>query len=208
MDQITVEAQPRTALGKKVGALRRSGITPIHVYGSKMESLTLQASTLDLVHALNDAGLTTPITIKVGSNEHFVVVKQIQKHPVTDRVLHVDLFTISRTERIHASVPLHFEGEALAAREEGAQLSEDLHEIMLEAMGLEMPHAIIVDLSPLVDLDSVIYAADVVLPTGVSLVTDPTAIVARIAHRRGTEAAETTASATPPAEATGATEGA
>ncbi|MDA0799810.1 MAG: 50S ribosomal protein L25 [Chloroflexi bacterium] len=205
MDQITVEAQPRTALGKKVGALRRSGITPIHVYGSKVESLTLQTSTVDLVHALNTAGLTTPITVKVGSDEHFVVVKQIQKHPVTDRVLHVDLFTISRTERIHASVPLHFEGEALAAREEGAQLSEDLHELMLEAMALEMPHGITVDLAPIVDLDSVIYAADVVLPAGVTLVTDPTAIVVRIAHRRGAGGGETDGA---PAAAAGATEGA
>jgi large subunit ribosomal protein L25 len=187
MDQITFEAQPRTALGKKVGALRRSGITPIHIYGSTMESLTLQASTVDLVHALNDAGLTTPLTVTIGSDEHFVVVKQIQKHPVTDRVLHVDLFAISRTERIQASVPLHFEGEAMAAREEGAQLAEDFHELMLEAVALEMPHAIVVDLAPLVELESVIRAGDIALPAGVTLVTDPTAIVARIAHRRGLE---------------------
>ena len=189
MDQITVEAQPRTAVGKKTGALRRSGITPIHVYGSKMESLTLQADTPSLVQALNEAGLTTPLTLKVGSDEHFVVVKQIQKHPVTSRLVHVDLFAISRTERIHASVPLHFEGEAMAAREEGALVSEGLHELMVEALALDLPHAVVVDLAPLVTLESIIYASDVVLPANVTLVTDPTAIVARISHRRGTEAA-------------------
>ena len=189
MDQIIVEAQPRTAVGKKTGALRRSGITPIHVYGSTMESLTLQVDTPRLVQALNTAGLTTPLTLQVGSDEHFVVVKQIQKHPVTSRLLNVDLFAISRTERIHASVPLHFEGEATAAREEGALLAEDLHELMIEALALDMPNAIIVDLSPLVNLESTISAADVVLPANVTLVTDPSAIVARIAHRRGLEAA-------------------
>ena len=187
MDQITVEAQHRTALGKKTGALRRSGITPIHIYGSTTESLTLQANTPDLVHALNEAGFTTPLNVKVGSDEHFVVVKQIQKHPVSDRLLHVDMFTISRTERIHAAVPLHFEGEALAAREEGAQLAEDLHELMVEALGLEMPHSLIVDLAPLVALDSVIHAADVVLPPNVTLVTEPDAVIARIAHHRGAD---------------------
>ena len=204
MDQITVEAQQRTALGKKTGALRRAGITPIHLYGSTMESLTLQADTPSLVHALNDAGFTTPLTVKVGSDEHFAVVKQIQKHPVTDRVLHVGLFAISRTERIHASVPLLFEGEALAAREEGAQLAEDLHEIMIEAVALEMPHSLTVDLSPLTTLDSVIHAADVSLPLNVTLVTDPTAIVARIAHRRlndggsaGTDAGDSINATTP-----------
>jgi large subunit ribosomal protein L25 len=154
-----------------------------------MASLTLQADTPSLVQALNQAGLTTPITLTVGSAEHFVVVKQIQKHPVTGRLLHVDLFAISRTERIHTSVPIHFEGEATAAREEGALLSEDLHELMVEALPLDMPSSITVDISPLVSLESIIYAADVVLPTNVTLVTDPAAIVARIAHRRGLEAA-------------------
>jgi large subunit ribosomal protein L25 len=199
MDQITVEAQYRNALGKKTGALRRAGITPIHVYGSTMESLTLQAGTPDLVHALNAAGYTTPLTVKVGTDEHFVVVKQIQKHPVTDRVLHVDMFAISRTERIHASVPLHFEGEALAAREEGAQLAEDLHELVLEALGLEMPQTLVVDLTSLVTLESVIHASDVALPPNVALVTDADAIVARIAHRRG--AAETEDGSAPEASA-------
>ena len=191
MDQIIVEAQERTALGKKTGALRRSGITPIHVYGSTMDSLTLQAETPGLVHALNAAGFTTPITVKIGSDEHFVVVKQIQKHPVTDRVLHVDLFAVSRTERIRASVPLHFEGEALAAREEGAQLAEELHELTVEALALEMPNALTVDLAPLTTLESVIHASDVLLPTNVTLVNDPMAVVAHIAHRRGTTSAET-----------------
>jgi large subunit ribosomal protein L25 len=185
MDQITVAAQPRTALGKKTEALRRAGITPIHVYGSTMESLTLQADTPDLVHALNEAGFTSPLTLKVGSDEHFVVVKQIQKHPVTDRVLHVDLFAISRTETIHASVPLHFEGEALGAREEGTQLTEDLHELMVEALGVNMPHGLTVDLTQLVTVDSVIHASDVPLPADVTLVTDADAVVARIAHKRG-----------------------
>jgi large subunit ribosomal protein L25 len=189
MDQITVEAQPRTAVGKKTGALRRSGITPIHVYGSQMTSLTLQADTPSLVQALNTAGLTSPLTLQVGSDEHFVVVKQIQKHPVTSRLLHVDLFAISRTEQIQTSVPLHFEGEATAAREEGALLAEDLHELVVEGLALDMPSAIIIDLSPLVSLESIIYAADVVLPAKVTLITDPAAIVARIAHRRGLEAA-------------------
>lgn len=204
MDQITVEAQQRTAFGKKTGALRRSGITPIHVYGATMESQSLQAETPALVHALNEAGFTSPLTIKVGSDEHFVVVKQIQKHPVTDRVIHVDLFAVSRTERIQAGIPLHFEGEALAAREDGAQLTEDLHELIVEALALELPHALSVDLSALVTADSIIHASDVPLPANVTLVSDPDAIVARIAHRRGAaseedEQGEEDATATPEA---------
>jgi large subunit ribosomal protein L25 len=187
MDQITLEAQTRSALGKKNGALRRSGITPFHVYGPDTPSASLQADTATLIHALNEAGYTTPITVAVGSEEHFAVVQRIQRHPVTDHLIHVDLITISRTQRMTAAVPLHFEGESLAAREAEAQIFEDLHELEVEALPLEMPHLLMVDLSALVAMDSVVHAADVTLPANVTLVTDAAAPVVRIVVRRGAE---------------------
>jgi large subunit ribosomal protein L25 len=187
MDQVTIEAQPRTAFGKKVGALRRSGITPIHVYGKDFESQSLQADTHDLIRALAQVGFTTPLTVTAGAAEHFVMVREIQRHPVTERLLHVDLMAVSRTERRQASVPLHFEGESPAAREEGAQVFEDLHALEVEALPTEIPSALVVDLALLVESDSVIHASDLELPANVTLVTDPGAPVARIVHRRAAE---------------------
>lgn len=189
-DQITIEAQARTALGKKVKALRRNGITPIHVYGSAIASESLQADTFDLVHALNEAGFTTPITVKANGKDHFAIVRHVQRHPITDRLLHVDLFVISRTERLIAEVPITFEGESLAARESGAQVSEDMYHVEIEALPMEMPHELTVDLTSLDNEDSVIYAKDIVLPPGVTLVTDPEATVARIVQARGAQEAE------------------
>ncbi|MDA1035251.1 MAG: 50S ribosomal protein L25 [Chloroflexi bacterium] len=190
MDQITVEAQSRTALGKKNGALRRTGITPIHVYGPETPSESLQADTKALIVALNEAGYTTPITLAVGSGEHFAMVQHVHRHPVTERLLHVDLMTISRTQRMRAAVPLHFEGEALAAREEGVEIFEDLHQLEVEALPLEMPHALVVDLTLLDTGDKVIHAADIQLPPNVTLVTDPTAAIARTVVRRPMEEGE------------------
>ncbi len=184
MDQITLEAQARTALGKKNGALRRAGITPIHIYGSEMTSLTLQADTAELVHTLGAVGFTTPLTVTVSGDEHFVIVSQIQRHPVTERLLHVDLLQVSRTERRQASVPIQFEGEAAGAREEGAMLAEDLRALEIEALITEIPSSLTVDVSVMAEADSVILARDVELPAGVTLVTDPEATVARIVFRR------------------------
>lgn len=180
MDEVRIAAEERVALGKKVKALRRSGITPIHVYGPGGPSLSLQSDTYDLVHALGIVGQTSPMTVQVGGDEHFVMVQHIQRHPVNERLLHVDLLRVSRTQRIHASVPLHFEGEAPGARAAGATLSEDLHELAVEALPTDIPHAIVVDLAALSDSDSVIHAGDLELPAGVTMVTDPGAYVARI----------------------------
>ena len=184
MDEITIEAQPRTALGKKVRALRRTGATPIHVYGRDMDPIVLQADTHDVVHALNEVGFTTPLTVVVNGDAHFVIVREIQRHPVSELLLHVDFMAVSRTERRQASVPLHFEGEPPAAREEGAMLSEDLHELVLEALPTDMPSALTVDIGVLAEADSVIHASDIALPPGVTLVTEPDALVARIVFRR------------------------
>ena len=189
MDEITIEAQPRTALGKKVRALRRTGATPIHVYGRDMDPLSLQADTRDLVHTLTEVGFTTPLTVTADGDAHFVIVREIQRHPVSDLLLHVDFMAVSRTERREAAVPLHFEGEPPAAREEGAMLSEDMHELVLEALPTNMPAAITVNVSVLADADAVIRASDIVLPSGVTLVSEPDAVVARIVFRRGFEEA-------------------
>lgn len=195
MDEVRLAADERVALGKKVKALRRSGITPIHIYGPGGPSLSLQSDTYDLVHALGVVGQTSPMTVHVGGDEHFVMVQHVQRHPVSERLLHVDLLRVSRTQRVHASVPLHFEGEAPGARAAGATLSEDLHELAVEALPTDIPHAIVVDLAALSDADSVIHAGDLELPGGVTMVTDPAAYVARvIAHVAaadgGEEAAE------------------
>ena len=195
MEETVIDAEIRVALGKKVGALRRSGITPIHVYGKGGESLSLQADTYNLIKTLGLVGHTSPLTVRVGSEDHFVIVQGIQRHPVTERLLHVDLLRISRTEKIHASVPLHFQGESLGARG-GAHLSEDLHEIEVEALPSDIPHDLIVDVSVMDAPDSIIRASDLALPAGVSLVTDPDAFVARVIQRRGSTAANTGIAAT------------
>ena len=195
MAEVLLQAEPRTALGKKVRALRRSGSTPIHVYGRGGASLSLQAETQQLVRTLNEVGHTAPLTVRAGGDEHFVMVHEVQRHPVTERLLHVDLLRISRTERIHATVPIRFEGESLGAREEGALLSEDLHEIEVEALPTAIPHELIVDVSVMTEPDAAIRAGDLPLPQDVILRTDPDALVARVLHRRAaTEGGEVEAS--------------
>ena len=190
MDEVRLAAEERVALGKKVKALRRSGLTPIHIYGPGGPSLSLQSDTYDLVHALGAVGQTSPLTVQAGGEEHFVMVQHVQRHPVSERLLHVDLLRVSRTQRIHAPVPLHFTGEATGARAADATLSEDLHEIEVEALPTDIPHAVEVDLSVLADPDSAIHAGDLQLPPGVTMITDSNVYVARIISRAAAPAEE------------------
>lgn len=183
-NQVTLEAEIRRSLGHRNRALRRAGITPLHLYGQGEASLALQAGAHDVSVSLAKAGRTTPITVNVDADEYFVMVREIQRHPVTDQLLHVDLIRISRTEKLRVRVPVHVEGEAPAARVEGMALSHDLHEVEVEALPLEIPNVFTVDVSGMDEVDSVIRVSALLVPANVDIVTEPDTPVARIVTQR------------------------
>ena len=210
--QITLSASERTAFGNRNRALRRSGFTPLHVYGHGEPSLALQADSHDVVLTISRAGRTTPLTVHVdGGDEHFVMVREVQRNPVTDALVHVDLLRISRTERVRVAVPIHIEGEAPAARGEDLALSHDLYEVEVLALPLEVPNAIVVDVSAMETPDAAIHVSDLDIPSGVEVLTDPDTAVVRIVTQRvaaveegePAEAATEPDAGAPPAEAAG-----
>ena len=193
MESLSLEVQPRTVFGKKLGALRRAGITPLHLYGRGTESLSLQAGTGALIQTLTRAGRTTPFTVSIEGSEQLVMVREIQRHPVSEQLLHIDLIRVSRTERMTVDVPVQLVGEAPAAREPGAMLIQDLYSVQIEALPMNLPPEVTVDVSALTSPDMAISAQDIPLPQGVSLVTPPAAPVVRIGAQRAAaepEAAE------------------
>jgi large subunit ribosomal protein L25 len=184
MDPVFLDVESRTQFGKKLGALRRAGITPIHIYGKGAESLSLQVESPSLLRTLAQVGYTTPVTVRVDGDEHFVMVREVQRHPVTARVLHVDLIQVSRTERMAADIPVVVVGEAPAARQQGVLVTQDLHAIQVEALPMDLPSSFTVDISSLIDAGMGIYVRDVELPSAVSLVSDRDAPVIRVMMAR------------------------
>ena len=190
MDPVFLDAQPRILFGKKLGALRRARITPMHVYGKAISSLSLQVDTSELQETLTKVGRTTPFTIRVDGDEHFVIVREIQRHPVTENILHVDLMGVSQTEVMRADVPLVLEGASPAARIEGVQLVQDQRSVQVEALPQELPSSITVDISVLTELDSGIYIRDLSLPRGVEIITPSDLPVIRVTRSRVAAASE------------------
>jgi large subunit ribosomal protein L25 len=99
---------------------------------------------------------------------------------VTDHLIHVDFLEVSRTIRIISDVPIELEGEAPGARNEGAIVSHDHHSLSLEALPMDLPPVVTVDMSVLGDVGDVILASDIKLGPNVALITDPETVIARI----------------------------
>lgn len=184
---VRLELQPRELMGKKVGRLRRAGIVPVHLYGPGTESRSLQCAGPVLIKALADAGASSPITVTIDgeSGSHVAFAREIQWDPRRDTVLHVDLMAADVSRPVTAQVPVALTGDAPGATRSGGYVSQLLFDVQVSALPLEMPAQIEMDLAALTDENSVFRSGDIVLPDGVTLLTDPEEMVARIEVPRG-----------------------
>jgi large subunit ribosomal protein L25 len=186
MERLKLEATPREVLGKKVKTLRHQGITPVNLYGRGVNSQALQIDTKSLQHVLARAGETDLISLSIAGTKspRIAIVRAVQKDPRSRMLLHVDFYQVQMTEKLKAEVPLTLVGEPPAVKDKGGILLNILNSLQVEALPDDLPHTLEVDLSGLVDIDQAIFAADIPLSDGVSLLTDPEQIVAKVARQR------------------------
>jgi large subunit ribosomal protein L25 len=192
VNQLELSVVPRSVLGKRVAALRRGGLTPANVYGHRIESRALQVDTVTLVRTLRALERNAILSLRIEGEEtpRPVMVRDVQRNPVSDRVLHVDFYQVSLTEKMRADVPLILTGKASAVDEFGGILLQSLESISVEALPADMPSHVEVDISVLSQLDSSVHVKDLVLDPKLHLMTDIDVVIARVASpRAGVEAA-------------------
>ncbi|MCH7621348.1 MAG: 50S ribosomal protein L25 [Chloroflexi bacterium] len=179
---IKLALDPRDILGKKVKQLRKTGTIPVHLYGPGLESRPLQCDQSLLIRALSQAGGTTPISITVPgeSGEQLTFAREIQWDPVRGNILHVDFLAVQANQPVSAQVPISLVGDSPGAREAGGTVVQQLREVTVEALPLEIPSTIEVDVSRLTDPNGTIRAGELELGANVTLVTDSEEVVARI----------------------------
>jgi large subunit ribosomal protein L25 len=194
-------------MGRKVGRLRRQGLVPANIYGGGLQaSIPVQIDVRSLREVLVSAGSTTVVDVHVRSADgsgdgpaHPVLVERVSRHPATGQVLHVDLRQVDLSRPVRAEVPVALIGESPATRA-GNVLFHPVDVIEVEALPRDLPHAIEVDVTGLAEVDEQITVADLRLPTGVTVHTDPETLVVKIVASKleqevAAEEAETAAAA-------------
>jgi large subunit ribosomal protein L25 len=172
MDNISLNVDVRTAFGKKNRALRRLGITPVHMYGLNLDSESLQADEKELRTTLRTAGRTTPVTLKVaGSKETVTIVREIARHAVSGAIQHVDFQRVDVQQEVETPVPVVLTGQEEAPGTAGGAgvVTQGAFEILVRAKPFDVPNEIVIDCSGLMEIDSAILAGEVKLPSGVTL---------------------------------------
>ena len=182
MDAISLEATPRDVLGKKVSNLRRAGMTPVHLYGKGIGSRALQADSATLTKIVGQVGQNIPLYLKVSdaSEQDLVFVREVQRHAITNQILHVDFYRVEATQRVRGEIPVVLSGEAPAVRIHRGVLMQALFTLVVEALPMDMPERIDVDISHIEDLDQDVRVSDIAVDQAITVLTDAEELVVRI----------------------------
>ncbi|MCR4428797.1 MAG: 50S ribosomal protein L25/general stress protein Ctc [Caldiserica bacterium] len=176
MAEITLEVYTRSTKSKgETRGLRQQGKIPAILYGKGVSPLPLSVDGKAFQKALkNPAGLNAIFKLKVkddGSEDSYIaMVKDIQRDYLNENILHVDFHAISLTEKISVMIPVRLVGVSRGVKE-GGVLQQNLHEIEVECLPTQIPPHIDLDISNLEIGDS-LFARDIPLPEGLSLLTD------------------------------------
>lgn len=193
MKRLELEASKRDITGKKVRFLRRQGTIPANIYGHGIDSTPINVDTRSLKYLLAHAGETDLISLKVDDSKNpiKVLMREVQRNPLTDEPLHVDFYQVRMTDKIKADVPLVFIGEAPVLRNvKNSSISHLIDSLHIEALPDDLPHNLEVDVSNIEELDQAIYIKDIPLGHGITLLSDPEQMVVKVIEARKEEVIE------------------
>lgn len=177
---------PRPVLGKRSKRLRREGVLPGNIYGRGLDSVAVQLPRREAETLLSEHGLNSLIELAVEgeSGERPVIVRQVQRHPLSREVLHLDFYQVDLARTIQANVPVTLVGEAPAVQTYQGVLITGLDHVLVEALPAEMPSHFELSVDSLKELESQVTVADLAVEAGVRIMSEPEIMLARIARPR------------------------
>lgn len=180
MADFSIEAQPRTVTGKKVGQLRRDGFVPATIYGPKTEPVSVQFPYRSLELTLAGAGGTSLIDIVVDGKTYVVVAREVQRHTIRRTIDHVDFFAVDLEAKVRAEIPLHLVGESPAVLAKKGVLMTGATSLTVEVLPGKLMRFIQLDLSGLVNVGDAIHVGDLKLADDATIINDPEELLVRV----------------------------
>lgn len=175
---ITIKGEKRGIFGKNASrAIRREGKVPAIFYGANIASIPLMVAKTDVIDILkSEAGENTIFKVSFNSESRDAMIKELQIDPVTDELLHVDLYQIAMDKVIRVSVPVVPVGEAVGVKSEGGFVDFMNREVEIECLPKDIPEHIEIDISSL-HIHQSVKADDVKIPEGVEMLTEPDTVL-------------------------------
>ncbi len=158
MDRLSLKADERKILGKKVKQLRRDGMLPAHVFGKGVENEDVTVEAKEFLKTFHQAGETGLIDLKIGKEKvRPVLVREVQYDPVSGKLIHIDFYQVDLSKKVKVPVPLILIGEQPESVHLGETIVlQTLNEVEVEALPTDLVEKIEVDITALKAIDDAI----------------------------------------------------
>ncbi len=191
MKSVALNAIPRT-LGRRAGAkkLRSEGRIPAVIYGRQAQPQNLELNSKemeDLIHHSVSENLLVDLAVRDDARpKRLALVQEVQHHPLSGKVLHVDFHEIAETEKVTISIPVETLGEAEGVKTQGGVLEHVLFKIKVRGLAKDIPETIIIDVSQL-KIGEAVHLGEIKTPAGVEIIGDKNIPVIAVAAPRTEE---------------------
>lgn len=198
MKSVSISASKRVDLGKKEAKLSRAaGNIPCVIYGGKTnQHFTVKENALNnLVYTPN----VYSVAIDIEGTSINALIKDIQFHPVTDRILHIDFIELVPGQHVNTLIPIVFEGSSIGVRN-GGKLRKTLRKLSIRSTPENLPDNVTIDIAPMT-IGEKVYVKDLEA-SNFDILTAGSSVIVSVKTARGVaDDEEEEAAATPAADA-------
>lgn len=181
--RLSLQVQPRDALGRKVKRLRKAELLPANIYGKNVKSQAVQVNLKEFSQVFAKSGATQLVDLQIQGEKEAkpVLVHNVQVDPLTDLPIHAEFYQVDLKQKVTAQIPIVLIGKA-PATDTGGVLVQILDEVEVEALPTDLPEKFEVDISGFKEIGDVLTAENLPIDkTKVELqLENPQAVVVQI----------------------------
>jgi len=199
MKSVPLKAFPRSLVQRgAVKKLRASGRVPATIYGRQAKPQNLEVvydDISDLLHHSVSENLLVDLTVDSDARaKRLALLQEVQHHPLSGKVLHVDFHEVAENEKVTISVPVETVGEAVGVKTGGGSLTHVLLKLRVRSLPKDLPEQITIDVTAL-EIGKSVHIGDIAAPAGVEILGDKHLTVVAVAAPRAEEEVAATAEA-------------
>lgn len=193
MKDVVLELEKREVLGKAVKRLRNQGLVPAVIHDHGKESVHVMADYLAVTKVYQQAGKHHPVSLKAAGTNYTALIKSVDFDPKKHQIRHVVFNAVKANEKVDAEIPVHVKydegNEASPAERAGLVVLHQLEVVEVEALPKDLPDALFFNGEVLAEVGDHVTVADLVVPSGVTVKTDPSHPLATVFEPSALQAA-------------------
>jgi large subunit ribosomal protein L25 len=187
-DDISLKLEERSVLGKQVRQLRRDGFVPAVIHDHGKPSIHVMGKLPDVYKVYRLAGRHHAIKLSVGGKTYTALIKTTAFEPRKHVLSHVVFGAVEANETVTAEIPIRLSDD-IPAEKASLLVIRHLESVEVEALSKDLPDEIVVDASSLVEVGDKLSVSDIIVPSGVVIITEPEHAIATVYEPSAVQAA-------------------